>query len=61
MFLAFAYGKRFYTAKAGRLDVARAANYLLRMVVNGDLVVSFKPKGFFTDSNSELVNHDSIN
>jgi hypothetical protein len=29
------------------LDVARAANYLLRMIVNGDLVLSFKPRGFF--------------
>jgi ribosome biogenesis GTPase A len=61
MFLAFAYSKRFYAAKSGRFDVARAANYLLRMVVNGDLVVSFKPKGFFPDSDSGLVSHESIN
>lgn len=49
--------KGFYTAKAGRLDVYRAANHLLRMVVNGELVLSFKPKGYFANrrGNTEKV------
>lgn len=37
------------TAKAGRPDVHRAANELLRMALNGRLCLSLKPKNFTKD------------
>jgi hypothetical protein len=37
------------TAKAGRPDVYRAANELLRMALDGRLCISLKPKGFLKD------------
>jgi ribosome biogenesis GTPase A len=43
---AFAFAKGFLNAKSGRPDVHRAANLILRMVCDGKLVLSFKPKGY---------------
>lgn len=37
----------YVTAKAARLDTYRAANSLLRLAVDGRLVLSIKPPGFF--------------
>lgn len=39
--------KGFYTAKGARPDVYRAANLILRTIVDGKIVVCWKPKGFY--------------
>lgn len=43
---AWAEKRGFLTAKAGRLDVYRAANNLLRMALDGRICLSLKPPGF---------------
>ena len=44
--LAFAMKNGFFTAKAARPDVHRAADFLLRMVVSGRLTLCMKPPGY---------------
>lgn len=44
---AFAIDRGFLTARAGRPDAYRAANFILRMVNDGKILLSFKPPGFF--------------
>ncbi|KAJ1993850.1 hypothetical protein H4R33_000486 [Dimargaris cristalligena] len=39
--------KRFFTAKAQRPDAYRSANAILRLVVDGRVLLSFKPPNFF--------------
>jgi hypothetical protein len=47
--LAFALKRGFLTARAGRPDVYRAANFILRLVANGQIVLSFKPPEYYTN------------
>ncbi|GAB5589494.1 hypothetical protein Unana1_04394 [Umbelopsis nana] len=51
----FAKDRGFYTAKAARPDVYRAANTLLRLANDGRILLSFKPPGFFTTTKYELL------
>ncbi|KAH8555762.1 hypothetical protein BGW37DRAFT_147081 [Umbelopsis sp. PMI_123] len=51
----FAKDRGFYTAKAARPDVYRAANTLLRLANDGRVLLSFKPPGFFTTTKYELL------
>ncbi|KAI8579601.1 hypothetical protein K450DRAFT_241781 [Umbelopsis ramanniana AG] len=51
----FAKDRGFYTAKAARPDVYRAANTLLRLSNDGRILLSFKPPGFFTTTKYELM------
>ncbi|KAJ2710362.1 hypothetical protein H4R19_003783 [Coemansia spiralis] len=44
---AFAIDRGFFTPKAARPDVYRAALYMLRWVLDGRVLLSFKPPGFF--------------
>ncbi|KAJ3636281.1 hypothetical protein Zmor_009068 [Zophobas morio] len=44
---AWAKKRGFHTAKAGRLDTYRAANNILRLAVEGHIVLSVKPLGFY--------------
>ncbi|KAI9596719.1 P-loop containing nucleoside triphosphate hydrolase protein [Syncephalis fuscata] len=44
----FAIQRGFMTARGARPDVSRAANQLLRMVNMGQILLSFKPPGFYT-------------
>ncbi|KAJ2774941.1 hypothetical protein IWQ56_000348 [Coemansia nantahalensis] len=44
---AFAVDRGFFTPKAARPDVYRAALYMLRWVLDGRVLLSFKPPGFF--------------
>ncbi|KAJ1913332.1 hypothetical protein H4219_005254 [Mycoemilia scoparia] len=46
---AFAIERGFYTARNPTPDVYRAGLYLLRWVLDGRLLLSFKPPGFFDD------------
>ncbi|KAJ2082622.1 hypothetical protein H4R24_001452 [Coemansia sp. RSA 988] len=46
---AFAIDRGFYTSKAARPDVYRAALHILRWVLDGRILLSFKPPGFFSD------------
>ncbi|KND04258.1 hypothetical protein, variant [Spizellomyces punctatus DAOM BR117] len=43
---AFALDRGFLTARVARPDVYRAANMILRMCVDGRILLGFKPKGF---------------
>ena len=43
---AWAIKRGYYTAKASRPDVYRAANELLRMALDGRLCLSLRPRGF---------------
>ena len=45
--IAWAVQKGFLTPKVARPDVYRAANSILRMVVEGRLVLCMRPPGFF--------------
>ncbi|KAJ2720570.1 hypothetical protein GGI07_004534 [Coemansia sp. Benny D115] len=47
---AFAVDRGFFTSKAARPDVYRAALYLLRWELDGRVLLSFKPPGFFRDA-----------
>ncbi|KXS12652.1 P-loop containing nucleoside triphosphate hydrolase protein [Gonapodya prolifera JEL478] len=47
---AFAIQRGYFTARTGYPDIYRSANLILRMVTEGTIVVSFKPPGFYTDS-----------
>ncbi|KAI9008446.1 hypothetical protein CLU79DRAFT_777054 [Phycomyces nitens] len=51
---AYAEQRGFYTAKAARPDVYRAANALLRFANDGRLLLSFKPAGFLTTKYERL-------
>ncbi|CAO3675763.1 unnamed protein product [Umbelopsis vinacea] len=51
----FAKDRGFYTAKAARPDVYRAANQILRLANDGRILLSFKPPGFFTTTKYELL------
>ncbi|KAJ2749218.1 hypothetical protein H4S06_004701, partial [Coemansia sp. BCRC 34490] len=44
---AFAIDRGFYTSKAARPDVYRAALHILRWELDGRILLSFKPPGFF--------------
>ncbi|KAJ1648755.1 hypothetical protein IWQ61_009948 [Dispira simplex] len=44
---AYAVRRGFFTSRVCRPDVYRAANTLLRMTVEGRILLSFKPPGFF--------------
>eukprot|EP01135_Chromosphaera_perkinsii_P006317 Nk52_evm46s485 gene=Nk52_evmTU46s485 len=46
---AWAYQRQFLTARAGRPDVYRAANHILRMVVDGRIVMAFFPPSYEPD------------
>ncbi|KAJ2797082.1 hypothetical protein H4S07_006035, partial [Coemansia furcata] len=46
---AFAVDRGFYTSKAARPDVYRAALHILRWELDGRILMSFKPPGFFDD------------
>ncbi|KAJ1865373.1 hypothetical protein LPJ73_000018 [Coemansia sp. RSA 2703] len=46
---AFAVDRGFYTSKAARPDVYRAALHILRWELDGRVLLSFKPPGFFRD------------
>lgn len=46
---AWAKKRGYFTAKAARPDVYRAANELLRMALDGRLCLSLKPKNYFKD------------
>ncbi|OAD77228.1 hypothetical protein PHYBLDRAFT_109041, partial [Phycomyces blakesleeanus NRRL 1555(-)] len=52
---AYAEQRGFYTAKAARPDVYRAANALLRFANDGRLLLSFKPAGFLTSTKYERL------
>ena len=52
LFKAWALKRGFFTAKASRPDVYRAANELLRMALDGSLCLSLKPKNFSKEKNS---------
>uniref|UniRef100_A0A146KS46 Guanine nucleotide-binding protein-like 1 n=2 Tax=Lygus hesperus TaxID=30085 RepID=A0A146KS46_LYGHE len=43
----WAYKKGFYTARTARLDTYRAANHLLRMILDGKISMHFAPPGYF--------------
>lgn len=45
--LAFAIKRGFYSGKSARPDSYRAANAILRLVVDGRVLLSFKPPGFY--------------
>ncbi|KAI8054039.1 P-loop containing nucleoside triphosphate hydrolase protein [Syncephalis plumigaleata] len=45
----FAIQRGFMTARGARPDVSRAANQILRMVNMGQILLSFKPPGFYTN------------
>lgn len=45
---ALAIKKGFLTSKAARPDVHRSANFILRMVNDGKILLSFKPPGYFS-------------
>ena len=57
------YAKKcgFYTSKAGRPDTYRAANFMLRQVIDGRILLSWTPPGFEEDliqtSNLEFAEH----
>ncbi len=46
---AWAVKRGYYTAKASRPDVYRAANELLRMALDGRLCLSLKPRNFLSE------------
>ncbi|KAJ1893769.1 hypothetical protein LPJ66_005567 [Kickxella alabastrina] len=59
---AFAVDRGFYTSKAARPDVYRAALHILRWELDGRILMSFKPPGFFRDlsnENSRLAAEDA--
>ncbi|CAM0136697.1 unnamed protein product [Umbelopsis sp. WA50703] len=51
----YAKDRGFFTAKAARPDVYRAANTILRLANDGRILLSFKPPGFFTSTKYELL------
>ncbi|XP_020612329.1 guanine nucleotide-binding protein-like 1 isoform X2 [Orbicella faveolata] len=53
---AWAHKRGFLTAKAGRTDVYRAANSLLRLAVDGKIVMCVYPPGFISKK-AEWQNH----
>lgn len=50
---AWAKKRGYVTAKAARLDTHRAANSLLRLAVDGRIVLSIKPPGFYEHLDAE--------
>ncbi|EDQ89970.1 uncharacterized protein MONBRDRAFT_16766, partial [Monosiga brevicollis MX1] len=52
---AWAYARQYFTAKAARPDVYRAANDLLRHAVEGRIVLSIKPPGYFDRYGTDVV------
>ncbi|XP_050407789.2 guanine nucleotide-binding protein-like 1 [Patella vulgata] len=57
---AWAEKRRFYTSKAARPDISRAANHLLRITVDGRIQLCFRPPGY-TDNKEYWEDHeDSI-
>ncbi|XP_054157937.1 guanine nucleotide-binding protein-like 1 [Oppia nitens] len=58
---AWAIKRRFFTAKAARPDVYRAANHLLRMALDGrTLCLAFYPPDYLKDRNTIWSNHSDI-
>ncbi|KAI9322114.1 hypothetical protein BX666DRAFT_1891772 [Dichotomocladium elegans] len=52
---AYAIQRGFFTAKAARPDVYRAANMMLRLTTDGRILMSFKPPGFFNTTKYERL------
>jgi hypothetical protein len=48
-FLAWAEKRQYFTAKAARPDVYRAANSILRLAVEGRLCMAMKPPNYTAD------------
>ena len=50
------YAKKcgFFTSKAGRTDTYRAANYILRQVIDGKILLSWTPPGFQEELSQNL-------
>ncbi|KJE93583.1 HSR1 protein [Capsaspora owczarzaki ATCC 30864] len=51
---AWAEKRGYRTAKAARLDVYRGANSLLRLAVDGRIVLSMKPPGFYAQHKDQI-------
>ncbi|KAJ1949822.1 hypothetical protein IWQ62_006672, partial [Dispira parvispora] len=51
---AYAIRRGFFTSRVRRPDVYRAANTLLRMTVDGRILLSFKPPGFFASTQPDV-------
>ncbi|KAJ2656520.1 hypothetical protein IWW48_004980 [Coemansia sp. RSA 1200] len=56
---AFAIDRGFYTSKAARPDVYRAALHILRWELDGRILLSFKPPGFFDKVANESESHNA--
>ncbi|KAJ2173396.1 hypothetical protein GGF45_004405, partial [Coemansia sp. RSA 551] len=58
---AFAIDRGFYTSRGARPDVYRASLHILRWVLDGRILLSFKPPGFFRDFAylKELANEET--
>jgi ribosome biogenesis GTPase A len=61
---AFAIQKGFFTAKGSRPDTYRAANLILRNALDGKILLSWKPPGFFQsllgkgESMNDMITYD---
>jgi len=55
---AWAVKRRYYTAKAARPDVYRAANELLRMSLDGRLCLALRPKNFSNEKQMWISHPD---
>lgn len=50
----YAVQRGFFTAKAARPDVYRAANFMLRSVVDGRILLSWKPPNYYDRHDEEV-------
>lgn len=57
---AWAFKRGFRTAKAARLDVFRAANHMLRMALDGRIVLATVPVGYEEGADVEVAKHGLI-
>jgi ribosome biogenesis GTPase A len=57
---AWAKKRGYVTAKAARLDTYRAANSLLRLAVDGRIVLSIKPPGFYERLDAEQAAAEEV-
>nr|CAG8585161.1 15229_t:CDS:10 [Entrophospora candida] len=55
---AFAIKRGFYSGKSARPDSYRAANAILRLVIDGRILLSFKPPGFSNQSHFESTSNN---
>ena len=51
---AWARKRQFFTAKAARPDTYRAANHLLRVALDGRILLYIRPPGYFKNKGSDL-------